>query len=177
MATARPAVTSPILIAVDLLPHSSPALQHGFALAQQHRVPVVVLHVVHETAENAGFYRSRNRRNSTTPMLDIAGSMLRELLECELEQLPFNGRHIELKSRVIQGVPATRIVEVADRLDACCIVMASSGYSGLAHLWFGSVVDSVRKRTRRKLVSLDADITKQIDPKLGLAANPLHQAH
>lgn len=131
---------SPVLIAVDLLPHSKHAIELGLTIAKQQQTSALILHVVHDSAENAGVYRSKNHLNITLPMKYIAETMLRELIS-DMEQ-----KGVDIESYVVEGIPAGRIVEVAERFGIDSIVMADSGHSGLSKFWFGSVVKSVRKR-------------------------------
>ena len=51
------------------------------------------------------------------------------------------GRRRRLETRVVVGDPATSIFEAARR--ASCVVMATRGRTGLAHLLIGSVAEKV----------------------------------
>lgn len=177
MATVLNADISPVLIAVDLHAHSTVALQRGLDLAVKRKVPALVLHVVHETGDDAGFYSAHNQGLVTTPMRDIAKKMLAELVTTELKRLSPMEQPAQIVQQVVEGIPGTRIAEVADQLDACCIVMASSGHSGLARIWFGSVVEAVKRHTQRELYVLPSESTETHSTTYSPLAEPLHPAH
>jgi len=177
MASYQPTNTAPVLIAVDLQQHSSETLKQGFALARKRNTQAIVLHVVHETVETAGFYRSHASRMSTLPMEDIAESMLRDLLNSELERLPAADRPSKIGHKLVHGVPGLRIAEVAEQLDACCIVLGCTGCTGLARLWRGSVEDSLRKHTQRELFMVEATTPSLHEPVTSPAAHIPQSAH
>ena len=149
MASSHLSLEAPVVIAVDLLPHSHTALHHGLALARARQLPVVVLHVVHESPETAGFYRAHCRDCFTRPLVDIAKTLLKGWLQRELDD------PAAVSTRLVEGVPGNRIAEVAEQLNAACIVLVSHGRKGLARYWHGSVVEAVKRRTRRELLILE----------------------
>ena len=48
-----------------------------------------------------------------------------------------------LETRIVTGLPVTRILETAENIDARMIVMGSQGLTGLAHLLIGSKAEQV----------------------------------
>ncbi len=168
MATSTPPTNAPILIAVDLLPHSSDALRQGLRLAREHHTSAVILHVAHETADHPNFYRAHAPKGSTLPMEAIAETMLEDFLASELPLIPASQLPKDISSMIVSGIPATRIAEVAEQVNADCIVLASSGHKGLASLWHGSVVESLKKSTDRELRVLQPPA----DESLGLSPKP-----
>src|SRR5262245_53744022 len=64
------------------------------------------------------------------------------------------GRPRRVETRVLVGDPATRIVEVARR--ATCVVMATRGRTGLAHLLIGSVAEKVVRHSPRPVLTVRA---------------------
>jgi nucleotide-binding universal stress UspA family protein len=170
MAASEPQVRKPILVCVDLEPHSRQALTHALSLAGKQERPLLVLHVVHETGDSAGFYQHHNHGNLTAPMADIAHSMLHELVEEVLASQPELGAKVPLDTRVVAGVPANRIAEVAEQLDAELVVLISNDRKGFSRLWHGSVEDGVRKRSSRRLLVLGAN--RPETPPPGGVASP-----
>jgi len=164
MATIQQIDPASVLIAVDLLPHSCEALKRGYTLARDIGAPAVVLHVVHETADNPGFYRAHNKQNQTTPMRDIADTMLHEFLESELKNLPTSTQAVKLDNLLVEGIPAQRILEVADRINARYLVMSSNGHGKWGRFWSGSVVEAVRKQIRCELLVLEPELEHPIMP-------------
>jgi len=147
----------PILVAVDLQPHSLRAIEYALSLASESNRSLLVLHVVHETAESAGFYRRHNRAHPTLPMSDIAADMLRKLLS----EAAADTAAAAIETWVVEGIPANRIAEVAEQVDAQIIVMASGGRKGFDKFWHGSVTEGVRERAQRELVLLPPGVTAQ----------------
>ena len=64
------------------------------------------------------------------------------------------GRRRRLETRVVVGDPATSIVEAARR--ASCVVMATRGRTGLAHLLIGSVAEKVVRHSPRPVLTVRA---------------------
>src|SRR5215831_3882714 len=64
------------------------------------------------------------------------------------------GRRRRLETRVVVGDPATRILDAAR--GATCVVMATRGRTGLAHLLIGSVAEKVVRHSPRPVLTLRA---------------------
>ena len=58
----------PILVPVDFSPHSEAALVFATKLAALMKVPVIVLHVVHDPGDAPGFYASKRGKNGLAKM-------------------------------------------------------------------------------------------------------------
>ena len=134
-------VDQPILAAVDFSPHSEVALAWAAAAAKRFGVDLVVLHVVHDPEAAPGSYReghgARMRR-----MEEVAADLLAEYLA------RVRGRHPEVgepRTLLAVGLPATRILEVAELEDAQLIVVGSQGRTGLAHILLGSKAERVAR--------------------------------
>jgi nucleotide-binding universal stress UspA family protein len=155
MASMQPDSITPVLVAVDLQPHSRAAIRSGLALAQEHDLPLVLLHVVHESGESAGFYRHQANANTIAPMHDIAQRMLDEWVAEELAALSPQETPREVRTMVVEGLPGTRIPEVAESLNAALVVLAPGEHHGLSRFWHGSVTATVGHRSQRKLVIID----------------------
>ncbi len=57
-------------------------------------------------------------------------------------------RAINASVVLVHGHPAEQVLETAERLEACMIVMGTHGRSGVPQLWFGSVAAAVARRAR-----------------------------
>ena len=146
--------SNPVIAAVDLQPNSRKVLAHARALADERQAPLLVLHVAHETGESAGFYRRNYQGNDTTPIRDIAAQLLHELVE-DVFGTSGNGSDAEQpRTMVVDGIPGSRIVEVADREAADSIVLNCCGLQGISRWWHGSVSDYVEKHSHREVVVL-----------------------
>src|SRR5262249_34333818 len=75
------------------------------------------------------------------------------------------GKRRRLETRVVVGDPATRIVDAARR--ATCVVMATRGRTGLAHLLIGSVAEKVVRHSLRPVLTLRASGTPRTTARGG----------
>ena len=144
-----PTERRPILVPVDFSSCSEAALLFAAHFAACAQAPLLVLHVVHEPGSDPGFYQRGRHPGSalTRPLEDIAGDMLADFL-AEL------GRHDSIRealanarTRLVSGLPARRIQEVALREDAALIVMGSHGRTALSRLAVGSVAAEVAQHS------------------------------
>ncbi len=131
----------PILVAVDFSDRCRRSLQYAGQLAERLGRPLLILHVVHETAEQAGFYRSQDTSSSVLPLNYIAQQMLTRLLD-DVACSHSSGEVFDAAEKlVVEGLPGRRILEVAELYDACTILLGSAGpkvEGGLSRLWSGA---------------------------------------
>ncbi len=126
----------PILVAVDFSPHAEAALEWAADAARSLEAPLLVLHVVHDPGSTPGYYRTKKK--GLRRMEEAAGEMLEEFLE------RVRGAHPDLEvlrdaeSKLVIGLPISRILEVAEKVDAQLLVVGSQGRTGLPHLLLGS---------------------------------------
>ncbi len=135
--------TPPILVAVDFSPHSEAALLWAAAAAHCFEAPLVVLHVVHDPGSTPGYYQTKKK--GLRRMEEAAEEMMEEFLE------RLRGAHPDLQAlqraepkRVI-GLPISRILEVAEKVDAQLLVVGSQGRTGLPHLLLGSKAERLAR--------------------------------
>ncbi len=133
---------SPILAAVDFSPDSEAALlwAHDYAACTGARL--VLLHVVHDPADAPGDYQ-KSEADLLRPMEDVATEMMDQFLEKLKAQNPGLDAVTDAERVLVRGIPATRILEVAEKTGACIIVMGSRGRTGLPHLLLGSKAERV----------------------------------
>src|SRR5262249_20657835 len=122
-----------ILVPHDFSPPATRALRLAADLASA-RSPIVVLHVVIPYPVHGVTPADLPYIPPETLVTD-ADQRLETLVRRTLRR---RGR---LETRVVVGDPATRIVEAARR--ASCVIMATRGRTGLAHLLIGSVAEKV----------------------------------
>jgi nucleotide-binding universal stress UspA family protein len=135
----------PILVPVDFSPQSKVAALTASELAGRSTVPILLLHVVHESGEQPGYYREHDNGKMARPFDDIAA----ELLDRFLGELRFD--HPEAlglehaRTMTVAGLPSQRIVEVAEKVNALMVIMGSRGRLGLPHWLIGSVAEQVTR--------------------------------
>lgn len=140
---ATPSVgAGPILVAVDFSEDAEAALVWACGYAGQVGAEVLVLHVVHDPIESPGSYQ-RSEADVLRPMEERAAEMLQQFVGRFAKAHPDLQAAGALKTRLVRGIPATRIVEVAEKIDASMVVMGSRGLTGLPHLLLGSKAERV----------------------------------
>lgn len=132
----------PILVAVDFSPDSEAAVLWACQYSDCANAELVVLHVVHDPAEAPGSYL-KSDTDRLRPMVDVATELLDKFLEKIKTQHPGLDSLKDAERRLVQGIPAARILEVAQATGARLIVMGSRGRTGLPHLLLGSKAERV----------------------------------
>lgn len=128
----------PVLVPVDFSPYSAAALAWAAEICDCLGASLAVLHVAHDPESAPGYYLRSKRKKHLRRIGEAAAEMMEEFLHQVGEDHPEIDRLQELESMLVHGLPVTRILEVADRLDARMIVMGSQGRTGLPHLLLGS---------------------------------------
>jgi nucleotide-binding universal stress UspA family protein len=141
-----PVNAKPVIVALDLSERSEHCLSHGCEMARKFGQPLVLVHVVHEDVGSTGMYRRHQKTKDTTPIHDIARAMLEERVAAFREAPGGLDRICDVQLVVVDGLPETRIVELAARYDASMVVMCSNNRRGLSHWLFGSVTETVVRR-------------------------------
>jgi nucleotide-binding universal stress UspA family protein len=131
-----------ILVAVDFSADSEAAVVWASRYATLIGAELLILHVIHDPGEAPGYYR-RSEKDALRPMEDVAKEMLEEFLETVQRKHSEVAEVKELKTGLVRGIPATRILEAAEKADAALIVMGSRGRTGLPHLLLGSKAERV----------------------------------
>jgi universal stress protein A len=135
-------MTRPILCAVDFSADSRAALSWACRQAELMETALVVLHVIHDPSSSPGFYR-RPESDWLHPMATVAKEMMGEFLAEANAADPDRAVLTSAGSRLVSGLPAGRIVEIAEEIGAEMIVVGSRGRTGLPHILLGSVAERV----------------------------------
>lgn len=135
--------TQPILVPVDFSTHSKAALLFAVDLAERIACPIVVLHVVHDPGDAPGFYAGRQSTNGMKKMEDVAKEMMEEFMNNMISENPGNKVLEKAQTLLLIGLPATRILEAAEKVQPRMVVMGSKGRTGLSHILLGSKAEQV----------------------------------
>lgn len=133
----------PILVPVDFSTYSEAALIKACEMAECMKLPIIVLHVVHDPGNMPGYYEKLNKKKSLVRIEDLAMEMFEDFMK------KFNKRHSKLrilqksKTMLVVGLPVTRILQVIEKLDASMVVMGSQGRTGLGHVLLGSKAEQI----------------------------------
>jgi len=133
----------PILVPVDFSVPSEAALLVALELGQCLERPVLVLHVIHDPGSMPGYYSGALKKKQLARIEDGAATMLDEFLKRLTKAHGALFKRKQLESMLVSGLPSSRILEVADKVDASMIVMGSKGLTGWKHLLIGSVAEQV----------------------------------
>ncbi|MBQ76324.1 MAG: universal stress protein UspA [Gammaproteobacteria bacterium] len=133
----------PILVPVDFSPSSELALEYATDLAEALGSKLLVLHVVHDPGDAPGYYAVKGRNNQMRRLEDTAADMLEAFMKKVREKEPNKKPLKQAKTAMVVGLPVTRILELAAKVDARMIVMGSQGRTGLAHAMLGSKAEQV----------------------------------
>jgi len=133
----------PILVPVDFSPCSEEALLYAADLAATLQFPLIVLHVVHDPGQAPGYYAMKGRKKQLRRMEDVAAEMMEEFMLQMNKKHPNQPALVTADTRLVVGLPVTRILETAAKVQAGMIVMGSQGRTGLAHVLLGSKAEQV----------------------------------
>ena len=133
----------PLLVAIDLSDCAASVLRMAGELAQSLERPLLVMHVVHDSVAHAGQYRGAEGENRSTPMVDVARRKLDNLLCAQIDQQLERDPLRDARVMLVDGLPARRILEVAEREEPKMIVMGSNGRKGISRTLLGSVAEAV----------------------------------
>ena len=132
-----------ILVPVDFSAFSEAALVSACELAGCMKLPVVILHVVHDPSELPGYYAKMAKKKNLVRMEDVAREMFDEFMGMMIKNHPKLKALAEAESMLVVGLPVGRILEVAKSVNAEMIVMGSQGHTGLKHILLGSKAEQV----------------------------------
>jgi len=143
----------PVLVAVDFSDDSRAALHWAAQYAAQFKLPLTILHVLHDPLDDPGFYR-KDHPDPSVPMEDIARRMLKDFVT----DLTTQHEGLEVLNvaslRLVKGVPENRIVEIAQEINAQHIVVGRQGRSRLKHILVGSKTRAVTQATHLPVTSI-----------------------
>lgn len=153
-----------VLVAIDFSEDSKAALIWACSYVECIGAKLILLHVVHDSASQPGFYRKK-KADYLEPMQSVAETMMGEFLEnLKLEQAGLDAlESAELK--FVPGLPPSRIVEVANLLNVGLIAMGSRGITGLEHMLLGSVAERVVKLAPGPVVVIKSEAVGKLKKK------------
>ena len=124
--------SKPILAPIDFSPESKAALLFASSLSRQEGRPLVVLHVIHDDGRSDGPYKREREQSVILPLNEIAEHVMNEFISELRQEEPGDSALGSAKTMVVDGLPVTRIAEVARKIDAGHIVDEHDGPGGHA---------------------------------------------
>ena len=139
----KKAQTRPILVPVDFSEHSKAALLFASELAECLPSPLIVLHVVHDPGDAPGFYAGRQSTDDLKKIEDVASEMMVDFMQQMTTDHPDKTCLKRAETKLLVGLPVTRILEVTENTQAHMVVMGSKGRTGLSHILLGSKAEQI----------------------------------
>jgi len=159
-ADARPRV----VVAIDFSEDAEAALLWACRYAEHTGAELALLHVVHDPASSPGFYR-KTVDSLYRPMHAVAETMMAEFLARFAERRPEYAFLQTLTPYFVPGLPPTRIVEVAELLEAALIVVGNRGLTGLPHRLVGTTSERVVELAPLPVVVVKSETFGTLDKK------------
>ena len=141
-----------VLVPVDLSAQSEAAVVVASELVGSAFDGLLILHVVHEAGDGAGFYRSRDDSGQLTAIPEIAANLLSRFVGQMRRRYPALTALKQARAVTVAGLPCRTIQDVAEREGAGLIVMASRKRSVLGRLLRPSVSERVVRASRSPVV-------------------------
>ena len=149
----------PILVATDFSKSSEAALSWAVRHADNMKVGITLLHVIHEPGDHPGFYKKEGK-DVMRPLADIANKMMRKFLKSIPKKTSKFKAFRRLETILVEGVPSSRIIEVAKKLEARLIVIGATGRAELADMLIGSTAEKVVHHSPIPVVTVKGDPTE-----------------
>jgi len=138
-----------ILFPVDLTEKIDPLLPWVTTLVEKFDATLIVLFVTQDLASFTSFYMPHPHIKS---MQEEALKAAQQKME-EVRQQYFQDFK-KVETRVVQGDPAAKILEVAQKEGVDLIIMGTHGRKGLERAIFGSVCDKVVRNSKIPVLTI-----------------------
>jgi universal stress protein A len=158
-----------ILVPTDFSDYSGKALDYAIDFAQSHGAELVLLHVV-EPVRYAQVMQDVSESELSEQYRLRAAQQLAEL------EKRTKRRYRNCRSELHLGTPYDAIANAAEKLKADLIIIATHGYTGLYHLFLGSVTERVVRIARCPVLIVRAMEArpKQAGPRRGRRSKSSH---
>ncbi|MGB5832059.1 MAG: universal stress protein [Thiohalocapsa sp.] len=154
-------MSSSILCAVTLDQHGAACLGYAWQRATTTQQALTIAHIAHQTMRTAGDYQMRNldRGQQLLPLAELASKQLGEFVDDVLKDgTEANTRAGDVQFRLLvqQGIPGTRIPEIARMIDASSIVIGGTRRSVWQRRLWGCITCDVLRRARTPVFVVDS---------------------
>jgi len=146
VSTSHPASLDRIMVPVDFSDCSLDALEYAVSVAQRAQASVMLLHVLEPVSYGLDF----------TVSIQAEREHERKILTERLAGLvaALEAANVKSESLVRGGLPRDSILEAARAWSADLIVMGTHGRRGLSHALYGSVVESVLRKSHCPILTV-----------------------
>ena len=147
MRTGADLTQGPILVGIDFSPASQAVVEYAAGLAHAESKPLYVAYVMPIIPED------------TAPLLDVQEAELKLRVEKAAQALRDSG--ITVKGMLAVGDAAHKLIQIADKLDAGCIVVGTEGVRGFDRFLLGSVAETVIRKSDRPVIVVGPQAAKE----------------
>jgi nucleotide-binding universal stress UspA family protein len=127
-----------ILAPVDFSEHSVAALVFACKLADRLPAAVLALHVVHDPGDMPGYYSKLIKKKRLGRIEDTAADAFDDFMADTIAAHPELASLRDAERLMVVGLPVTRILEVAKKLDPTMVVVGSQGRTRMKKMIIGS---------------------------------------
>ena len=140
-----------LLVPVDLSDASKPVVEKAAELAEQLSARVILLHIVEPVATYVPVGATMDVIAAAPPLVETESLSAPDArLKALADQLKAAG--IKVEAVTLIGLAVDDILEQAAKYHADYIILGSHGHGALYHLFSGSVVTGILKRTRCPII-------------------------
>jgi nucleotide-binding universal stress UspA family protein len=140
----KPSSKGIILVPVDFYPHSEAAVEFAANMAHLMNANLLVVHVVHDPVDVPGFYlHEEKKERKLRRMEEVAKDMLTKFMKKMASKHPDIPTIKKAETKLVVGIPVTRILEIVKITQPRCVVMGSQGRTGLAQFFVGSTAENI----------------------------------
>lgn len=161
-----------VLYATDLSKNSAYAFRYAVNTAQKHDAKIHLLHVIEPLSPQDEALVlvyiekeeiDRRRKDAKENLRQRIEERLKQFAERELSDDQETLKRV-VGIHVIEGDPATEILNMSDKLDPDIVIMGTHGKGVIRHAFLGSVAEKVLRRIRKPVYVIplpkeDTDIT------------------
>lgn len=138
-----------ILFPIDLTEKIDPLLPWVTTLVKKFDATLVVLFVTQDLASFTSFYMPHpNIKSMQDEAMKAAQQKMAEIRQEVFKDFP------KVETLVVQGPPADKILEVAQKEGVDLIIMGTHGRKGLERAIFGSVCDKVVRNSKIPVLTI-----------------------
>ncbi len=138
-----------ILFPIDLTEKIDPLLPWVTTMVKKFDATLVVLFVTQDLASFTSFYMPHpNIKSMQEEAMKAAQQKMAEIRQGVFKDFP------KVETLVVQGAPADKILEVAQKEGVDLIIMGTHGRKGLERAIFGSVCDKVVRNSKIPVLTI-----------------------
>ncbi len=119
----------------------------------------MVLHVVHDPGDMPSYFSKIAKRKQLGRVEDVASEIFAEFIRSIKKKHTDNKVLKKIDTMMVRGLPVTRIIQVADKINASMVVMGSLGRTGLDHVLLGSKAEQVVRLCKVPVTIVKSDKT------------------